>query len=205
MEDQYFTIDKAAHSEIKVKGSRFIGHVALTETRDEAEAFITAINKQHHSATHNCTAYRVGLGDASAFRYSDDGEPSGTAGKPIMDMIDGRDLTQVTCVVTRYYGGTKLGCGGLVRAYGQCAAEALDSAGIKTRYIMQSIQISYPYDLTGVVMHVVERFEGKILASDYSESARQTVGLKRSKVDPFAAELIEATAGKAGVTAEEPG
>lgn len=203
MEDQYLTIEKAAESEIKVKGSRFIGHVRLTETRTEAEAFIAEINKKHYSATHNCTAYRVGLGDQSEFRYSDDGEPSGTAGKPIMDMIDGRSLTQVTCVVTRYYGGTKLGCGGLVRAYGQCAAEALDSSGIRTRYIMQSIRISYPYDLTGVVMHVIEQFEGKIHASDYGESACQTVLLKRSKIVPFTREIIEAAAGKVRVTPGE--
>lgn len=202
MEDAYYTIENAATAEIKVKGSRFIGHAALTETLAEADAFIAEISKKHYNATHNCTAYRVGLGDQSVFRFNDDGEPSGTAGKPILDAIDGRDLTHITCVVTRYYGGTKLGCGGLVRAYGQAAAEALDKAGRQTCHILGSVTVEYAYTLTGTVMHVIEKYEGSITASEYDENARQQVAFKQSRIDTFVRDLTEATAGKVTVIRE---
>ena len=202
MEDQYDIIRQSATSEIKVKGSRFIGHVAQCETREAAEAFIAEISKKHYDATHHCTAYRVGIGDDAQWRYNDDGEPSGTAGKPIYDMIEGRGLTQVCCVVTRYFGGTKLGCGGLVRAYGQAAADALDQAGRQTRYVHDDIRIAYPYDSTGVVMHLVERFEGRVEASDYTEETVQTIRLRRSRSEAFVRELVEASAGRVRILAE---
>lgn len=202
MDDQYDIIAQPATSEIKIKGSRFIGHVGLCESREAAESFIAEVAKRHYDATHNCSAFRVGVGEQIQWRYSDDGEPSGTAGKPIYDMIEGRGLTHVCCVVTRYFGGTKLGCGGLVRAYGQAAAEALDQAGRQVRYVHEDIRIAYPYDFTGVVMHLVERFEGQIDASEYTEETEQTIRLRRSRVEAFTRELVEASAGRVRILTE---
>ncbi|MCK5148197.1 YigZ family protein [bacterium] len=203
IDDQYYNIENSAIHEIKIKGSRFIGYAALTETREQAEAFIAKISGQNYNATHNCMAFRVGLGDKSIFRYSDDGEPSGTAGKPIQDAIDGRGLTGITCVVTRYYGGTKLGCGGLVRAYGGCASEVLDKAGKKICYIYDTVRIAYDYDLTGVIMHLIDKHAGSITLSEYSEKTIQDVSLRLSRMSDFKRQLVDATAGKVAIIVKE--
>ena len=114
-DDVYYQILKTARHETKVKGSRFIAECATVATADEALSFLGAIRKREHAATHHCYAYTVGLFDDMQFKYSDDGEPSGTAGRPIYDMIGGQELSNCIVVVTRYFGGTKLGTGGLVR------------------------------------------------------------------------------------------
>lgn len=200
--DIFYTPQKTASREIKIKGSRFIGRVHPVEDRDKAEQIIQNIARKHHDATHNCTAFRVGLGDASIFRYNDDGEPSGTAGKPILDAIDGRELTGVVCVVTRYFGGAKLGTGGLTRAYGQCASETLDAAGKQERIITVPIRIAFNYKLTGVVMNLISAFQGSIIETTYEDNTRLTVRIRISKNNGFKKDLINATSGRIEIQEE---
>ena len=116
--DYYLTIQETSGAEIKIKGSRFIGIISPVADKVNAEKILIEIRKEFRNATHNCFAYRI---NSQEFRYSDDGEPSGTAGRPILSMIDKYQLQRVVLVVTRYFGGTKLGTGGLIRAYSQSA------------------------------------------------------------------------------------
>jgi uncharacterized YigZ family protein len=122
MSDTYRTLKEGASATLKVDGSRFLAEAVPVASRDEAEERIAAVRKREHRATHHCTAYRLGP-EGDDFRYDDDGEPSGTAGQPILRRIHARDLTNTLVVVTRYFGGTELGTGGLMQAYGD-AAEA---------------------------------------------------------------------------------
>ena len=128
--EQFTTVSREAHVEFEEKRSIFLGHAIRTDTEEEAQAFIKALKKQYQDATHNVFAYMM-RGDLIA-RYSDDGEPQGTAGMPTLDVIRKSGVRNVCVVVTRYFGGTLLGAGGLVRAYSHTASLALDAAGIIT-------------------------------------------------------------------------
>src|SRR5512140_3280741 len=121
MDDAYFTIEHEASIELKIKNSRFIGETYLVTSPEQALERLSSVRKREFSATHHCYAYRVGLSRNVLFKYSDAGEPSGTAGKPIYDQMMGADITQILLVVTRYFGGTKLGTGGLTHAYSEAA------------------------------------------------------------------------------------
>ncbi|MCK4606997.1 MAG: YigZ family protein, partial [candidate division Zixibacteria bacterium] len=118
MDDQYYEIAGPARIEIKRKGSRFIAETGAVSSVEEAHEQLETVRSREHAATHHCYAYRVGIADEARFKYSDDGEPGGTAGRPIYDVICGCEVTNALLVVTRYFGGTKLGTGGLARAYG---------------------------------------------------------------------------------------
>lgn len=126
MLERYKTVRRAGEKEIVIKKSRFIGHVRPVETEDEAIAFIEEIKKKHWNATHNCSAYMIGERDEIQ-KQSDDGEPSGTAGKPILEVIKNQGLKNVAIVVTRYFGGIMLGAGGLIRAYTDGAVAAIEA------------------------------------------------------------------------------
>lgn len=132
MQDEYRTVAHAGVHETEVNRSRFLCALAPAATEQEAQAFIASVRKEHADATHNCWAYVIGA-DASAQKASDDGEPGGTAGVPMLQMLLRRDMRYVVAVVTRYYGGVKLGAGGLIRAYGGAVGEALDTLGTLTR------------------------------------------------------------------------
>lgn len=201
--DLYRVPARAVSFELKEKGSRFIAEVFVVEDATQAEEEIIRVRRREHAATHHCTAYRVGR-DGAEFRYDDDGEPSGTAGLPILRQIDGRGLTNALVVVTRYYGGTKLGTGGLARAYGAAASEALDLAGSKEKEIRVRVRIVFDYDDTSPVMHVVNQFDGVIGASEYSEQTALTVLVRRSKAPSFASALVEATGGRVEVALLDP-
>ncbi|HEX7069782.1 MAG TPA: YigZ family protein [Rhodothermales bacterium] len=195
MSDLYRTPARHAQTELREKGSRFIAEVFVVESPEEAEERIAAVRRREYAATHHCTAYRTGT-DGTTFRYNDDGEPSGTAGIPILRQIDARGLTQTLVVVTRYFGGTKLGTGGLARAYGAAASEALDAAGTVEREIRTALRIAFAYDDTAAAMHVINRFDGRIEASEYSDRTVLTVTVRRSAVDTFQAAIVEALAGR---------
>ena len=129
-------------SELTEKSSRFLGHVRRVETEDEARDFIAQMKRKYHDARHNCWCYAIRGG---AERYSDDGEPQGSAGIPMLEVLRRRDVTNAVCVVTRYFGGVLLGTGGLLRAYTQATAEALDEAGIAVVRAWQEAELSCPY------------------------------------------------------------
>ncbi len=195
MGDTYYTLGDYAWSEIKVKGSRFIAEAIRVERVEEVEAEIAAIRKREYNATHHCTAYRIGP-NGDIFRYHDDGEPSGTAGAPILRQIDARNLTNTLVVVTRYFGGTKLGTGGLLRAYSDATSQVLDVAPIEERIIRDRIRLRFSYDDTSPAMHTISLFDAKILETHYTEATEIIVGVRRSEVEAFIDTFVNALGGR---------
>lgn len=195
MADTYRTLEAPAHTELKVVDSRFIAEAFPVESAERAEARIDAIRKREHKATHHCTAYRVGRA-GNTFRYNDDGEPSGTAGPPILRQIDARELTNTLVVVTRYFGGTKLGTGGLVRAYGDAAAEVLERAQIVEHVERVPVRIRFAYDDTTPARQVLQRFDVVIEDEAYSDVTELTVAVRRSEVDAFTRAFTDALGGR---------
>ena len=199
MTDSYRTLARPASAEPpKTKGSRFIGEAFPVATEEEAMARLEAVRKREHAATHWCWAYRLGV-EGDAFRYSDDGEPSGSAGAPILRQIEARELTNTLVVVTRYYGGTKLGTGGLVRAYGEAASEVLDAARIVEHVVRVPVRLRFAYDDTSPAMHTVNRFDAEIAEQHYAEDTELVVRVRRSEADALRAAFVEALGGRGTV------
>jgi len=148
--ERYKTIQQAGDKEIVIKKSRFIGHSKPVATEEEALEFIESIKKQHWNATHNCSAYLIGS-RGEIQRQSDDGEPSGTAGKPILEVIKNQGLQDITIVVTRYFGGIMLGAGGLIRAYTDGAVAAIEAGEAITRVLHQEVKVELDYTWLGKV------------------------------------------------------
>jgi uncharacterized YigZ family protein len=196
LSDSFLTVERSACTEIKIRGSRFIGFAAPVHDKAQAEQHISERAKKYFDATHNCYAYVVGLDPSVQFRYNDDGEPAGTAGKSILDVIQGRNLTQVVCVVTRYFGGTKLGTGGLVRAYGQCARETLDASRVIERFQMKRIGLRFPYPLTGSVMQILSKYHAAIRDTRYGEDTELDVEVRLSQASILTEALRENSGGR---------
>jgi uncharacterized YigZ family protein len=152
--DNYLTIGPYGETEIVIQKSRFICRAKHVETEEEAARFVQEISKKHWDATHNCYAYLV---TETVQKSSDDGEPAGTAGRPILEVIHAKHLLYTAIVVTRYFGGIKLGAGGLVRAYSQGAAAAIKAAGIVRRMMHQQVIITFDYPFMGKMEHELRR------------------------------------------------
>ena len=197
MDDIYLTIKREASAEIKVKGSCFIGESCLVTSVDDANSRLEAIRKREYQATHHCPAYQIGLGDNAVFKYSDDGEPGGTAGKPIYDVIVGRSLTNLLVVVTRYFGGTKLGTGGLVRAYGDAAKAVLDKSGTKENYLTDTFHLELDFTYYNLVQQLINRLEISVLNSEFSDIVKLDLAVRQSRSGQFRSEYVELTQGKA--------
>ena len=163
-EPENFTVANPTRHELRIKRSIFIGSLSAAKTRKSAEARINAICREFHDATHNCFGYRV---DENTFRYSDDGEPSGTAGKPIFSMLEKYQLLQSVLIVTRYYGGIKLGTGGLMRAYSRCAEETIQKGKLKKFVQYHFFKIHYPYNLTRQIHYILAKHMGTIESSEF--------------------------------------
>ncbi|MGP4040741.1 YigZ family protein [Gracilibacillus sp. D59] len=148
MLDQYFTVKPDGSDEQVIQKSRFIGYVKRTTSEDEAQQFIQHIKKKHADATHNCSAYLIGEHDQIQ-KANDDGEPSGTAGVPILEVLKKRQLKDTAVVVTRYFGGTKLGAGGLIRAYSSTTTLAINTTGVVERKRMKKFFVTVDYTLLG--------------------------------------------------------
>ena len=203
MSDCYFTIAQTAKAEIRVKGSRFIGEVALVSDAAGAKTYLESVRKREYEATHHCFAYRLGVGSDIEFKYSDDGEPNGSAGKPIYDCIAGRELTSVIVVVTRYFGGTKLGTGGLVRAYSEAALLSLEKAGKKTNYITDTICLTIEFSFYDRILKVIEKLKAKQTESDFSEKVSMTIQIRKSLTEQFVRELTDISRGTAQIEKQE--
>ncbi len=184
MTDTYRTIRASARAERTVDGSRFLADAVPVSGRAAVEAQIETIRERERKATHHCSAYRLGQ-EGEDFRYDDDGEPSGTAGQPILRQIDARDLTNALVVVTRYFGGTELGTGGLARAYGDTASAALDRATLVERVVRTPIRLRFEYDDTSPAQRVLQQFDTEVQDSEYTDVTTLTVGVRRSEVDSF--------------------
>ena len=196
--DTYTVLDAPSSASIKIKGSRFIAEALPVSSIEEAEAALAAIRKRDYDATHHCSAWRIGP-QGDSFRYSDDGEPSSSAGLPIFRQIEGRGLTNTMVVVIRYYGGTKLGTGGLVRAYGDSAAEALDGAKTKEIIPRSRMRFRFGYEDTSPAMHTIGKFDTEMVDTQYGDDTVMTLDVWRTQVDAFEAAVIEALSGRGGI------
>ena len=199
MDDTYTTIQRRGTAEVKVQGSRFVALAVSGGTREEIDPLLESVRKEYFDATHHCYAYRLGTGK-EAYRMHDDGEPAGTGGRPILTAIDREGLTDVVVVVTRYFGGTKLGVGGLARAYGEAATQALRDAGRETRYLVVQLDLTFSHDLTSAVMHCISRLQARILETAYDEQVHMRVEIRQSMAGELQDRLVEQTGGKAMVS-----
>ncbi len=199
-QDFYLTVESALRApEFKVKGSGFIADIIPVSDKEAVDHALSAIRKEFYDATHHCFAYRLGP-TGSVLRAADDGEPSGTAGKPILLILTSAKLTDVLLVVTRYYGGTKLGTGGLARAYAESAQQAVSMAKIKQILLMQEISLTYSYDDSSHVERMLSQYEAIKGESIYLDSVQMKVQLRKSKVGPFIAQITESLHGRVGVS-----
>jgi uncharacterized YigZ family protein len=194
MRDQYTTIAAPARAEIKVLGSRFIASAHPLGKREEVKEVLDSVRREFFDATHHCFAYRLGP-EGTDFRAVDGGEPSGTAGKPILAAIDRGGFTDILLVVTRYFGGTKLGTGGLARAYGDAASGVLSSATARICYVMITLRASCSHAMMGPVMHAIGKVGAKIEGTEYDEEVHLALRVRASRVDELEAALVEATRG----------
>jgi uncharacterized YigZ family protein len=190
--DEYRTIAAPAEAEIKIVGSRFLAFASPATSPEEAHAVLDALRRTHYDATHHCWAWRLGM-TPDAFRFSDDGEPAGTAGRRILTAIDRRTLTDLMLVVVRYFGGTKLGVGGLARAYTDAADAVLDRVTIETRFVLQTFTITFPYDQTSQVHHVLEGMGADITDRRYGDAVTYDLRIRTSRSPALLAHLAEAT------------
>lgn len=189
------------HETARVKGSRFIASVAPAKSVDEAGTFLDRIRREFHDARHTASAWRFGPG-GDTWRFDDDGEPSGSAGRPLLREIESRALTDVVVAVTRYFGGVKLGVGGLMRAYGAAAAEALDAAGVRTVHVTRRVTLRYAYDLTSAVNAALAALDATPVVSRYEEIVTQGFDVAPSRVAAFVETVTDRTGGRVEVRVE---
>ena len=192
----YFTVGGDGAAEVTVKHSKFIAFCSAVASDDDAEAFVKGIKKRYTDATHAPYAYLLGE-KADKSRASDDGEPSGTSGIPILEAIKNSGLTNTVVVVVRYFGGIKLGTGGLARAYADAALAALAAAGKKAYDKCAIFALSCDYGLISAVQNQIYAFGGMIQNADYAGGARLTVAVPTDKKRAFLCALADATSGRA--------
>lgn len=195
MQASYATIARSASVETEVTRSRFLAAAVRVEDDSSARAVIIEARKSHRDANHHCSAFVV-KPDASIQRSNDDGEPSGTAGAPMLDVINGRGLTNVVVVVTRYFGGTLLGAGGLVRAYGEAVARALDEAGVAHRTMHQLIDVTVPASDAGRLDNQLRSIV-QVRDITYGSLATLSVAVPLTEVKEFREKLAVFTGGVA--------
>lgn len=168
--ESFLTIGKfCGPEELREKGSRFISYLYPVRTQEEAESLIAGLRKKYHDATHVCFAFRLRKGKEDYFRFSDDGEPVGTAGHPIYKEIKYKGFFNVLVAVIRYFGGSKLGTGGLVRAYTGVARKVIDTAETIPIYIKKEVSLDFPYDFTGEMMQIVSHFSLEVVHREYTD------------------------------------
>lgn len=197
----YQTIEAIAKAEIIEKKSRFIAHLAHVETEDAALAFLAEIRSQHAQARHNVYAYSLRTGRT---RYSDDGEPAQTSGLPTYEALAHADLVDVICVTTRYFGGTLLGTGGLVRAYTSACQAAIKVAHIVTVSECVDVTITVPYDLYQSVARLADVPEVHIMQTDFTDQVSLRFRTRADNADALAALLVETTRGSCAPLTSEP-
>lgn len=189
--DHFHTLATRAEASCLIHGSKFIAAIAPASNSEDADAVLHERRRRYPDATHHCWAWRVGRPGPLIERSADAGEPSGTAGRPIADALRGAALENVVCVVTRYFGGTKLGTGGLVRAYGDAARGAIGEAQIVERTIVRTLKLSFDHERTGVVYRVLEEFGLHLQPGTYDARAHGTVLVPDSETDRLEARLAE--------------
>jgi uncharacterized YigZ family protein len=178
--------------EVREKASRFFGFAARAASPAAAEQFLDRLRREHHDATHVAFAWKVGAGDRASTRSSDAGEPSGTAGKPILGALESAGLTDAVAAVVRYYGGTKLGTGGLARAYRLAAERAVEAAGCETVYETVTLEVRCPYEKTGLVRRLLDPPHVRLASERFDPEPILEIVVRRFRVAAVEAALEEA-------------
>jgi uncharacterized YigZ family protein len=186
----YYTIEKTATAEFKDRGSRFIAYVCPIGSVEDFRMRLNDIKKDHHKATHHCFAYRLGL-DGNNFRVSDDGEPSGSAGRPILGQIDSKGLVNVLVVVVRYFGGTLLGVPGLINAYRLAAALALQTTPLVQKQVEQEFRVHFDYTQMNEMMMIVRQYNCRIVKQDIQLFCDMVLAVPRSRAGDLRYKLQE--------------
>ncbi|WP_336035933.1 IMPACT family protein [Halobacterium yunchengense] len=205
MTDAYQTLAGRGEASFEVQGSEFVGYASPAATVEDAEAFVEAVRSEHADATHNVPCYRVrvesgGPGGGHLLReyQSDDGEPTGSAGKPALNVLQQRDVENAVVVVTRYYGGTNLGVGGLARAYGKAVKDAVDAAGVVEQRPQARLAVTVEYDDSGTVRGILESADCEFDA-EYGEDVAFEVTVAREDADALRERVRDATSGRATI------
>jgi uncharacterized YigZ family protein len=199
MPEQYVTVAAEGVHETEVSRSRFVCALAPADTEEEARAFIARVRAEHPGATHNCWAYVVGA-DGGLQKSDDDGEPGGTAGLPMLQMLMRRGVRCAVAVVTRYFGGTKLGAGGLIRAYGGAVGEALDAVGTTVRQRYRLVTVTTDHRRAGRLENDLRSGGRSVREVTYGAQVTIELGLPEAELDAFRGWLADTTAGTASLT-----
>ncbi|AIQ62899.1 IMPACT family member YigZ [compost metagenome] len=199
MLEEYRTVRTSGSKEVVIRKSRFIGHVMPVDSEEEAAMFIEDIKKKHWNATHNCSAYMIGERDEIQ-KQSDDGEPSGTAGKPILEVIRNQGVKNVAIVVTRYFGGILLGAGGLIRAYTDGAVLALEAGEVITRVLRREVFVEIEYTWLGKVENELRSRGYMTGETEFTDKVKLLCLPKNAEADAFMAWMTDLTQGQALVT-----
>jgi len=197
--ENHRTIQENGIHEIEIKKSRFICHLKRVENEEEALEFIDQVKEEHWKATHNCSAYTLGLDD-SIQRAHDDGEPSGTAGVPMLEIFLKRELKNVVAVVTRYFGGKKLGAGGLIRAYGGAVNDAVNAVGVVERQMQQLIDVTVSYSRSGSVENSLREANYSIQDITYAENVTYHCVVPVEEEEAFKADITNWTSAEGDIT-----
>lgn len=193
--EEYRAIISGGVGEIIEKKSRFIGYTAPAESEEAAAVFIDSIRKKHYDARHNCFAYSLGTNKQPLERCSDDGEPQGTAGKPILEVIKGSGIRNICIVVTRYFGGTLLGTGGLVRAYTEAARAGIAASQIHTVRSLTEAKMEFGYTELGRLNYLIEQTDAVITGTEYTDTVTMTVRVYTPVYEAFVRQVTETTGG----------
>ena len=189
-DDTYFSIQQNSEGLFKDKGSKFIAFAYPVKTEKEIKEIIAALKKEHHSARHHCYAYRLGA-DKQTYRSNDDGEPSNTAGKPILGQIRSKDLTNILIVVVRYFGGTLLGVSGLINAYKLAAADTLSNAVIVEHHILFEYKITFGFEQMNEVMKLMKDNNAKITEQQFDNNCSLTFHLQKNAAEKTEQQLSQ--------------
>ena len=187
---------KQAEAKIEIKNSRFIGRIFHVASEEAALTKLNEVKHDFSNATHNCWAYRIDLDGQTAYRFNDEGEPGGTAGKPILESLTEKDVVDALLVVTRYYGGIKLGMGGLSRAYRACARETIEKSGLVQKVFTVKMQMTFNYPLETKLRNLLEQCSGAIIDQQYSDRVMWNIEIADRHIEEFRKEARNLCAGE---------
>lgn len=194
MSDEYKTVVGIAESKFEVKKSRFIGLATAVQSQETVKGFLKLVQQKYPNASHYCYSYKIEAGSEFREYATDAGEPTHSAGPPILSAIKAAGIANVICVIVRYYGGTKLGVGGLIRAYGGCARSCLASAKIETRILYQTLRLRVLHNQIGPVLNLCRRLRGNILNVEYDQNAIVHLQIRQRELDTLKANLQQMAA-----------
>jgi uncharacterized YigZ family protein len=194
--DEYLTIKNLTRSKLKIKGSIFIATALSVSTEEEARNWIRKISQEFFDATHHCFAYKIKIAQSDTVKYSDAGEPRGTAGSPILSAIESEKLSNILVVVTRYFGGTKLGTGGLSRAYRQSAQAVLRDCEKIKKFVTGELSFQFHINQTNKVNQVLSRFDCKILEGSFGDDVTMKAEVRKGNLEKLKKALLDSTRGQ---------